>query len=733
MIVTWLPNRRKIDANSTPTAPLPRMTIDFGTSRSPIASSLVMIRLRSISTPGTLRGVEPVAMTISFDADRLCFSPSTTSTLPASGDRRGALDPFDLVLLEQKLDALGQAGHDLVLARLHLVHVDADGAFADRDAPFLDVLNDLERVRVLEQRLGRNAAPDQAGAAERFLLLDDRHLQSQLRRANGRDVPAGSCANDHDIEFARHVISALRHCAHRFGVASQQGNLLEPPEGVKQPAKRATIPAVLSMNPKPKTVLIVDDDEGMRDTLNAILRRDYRVLRAATGEAALAILNREDVDLMLLDVRLPGIGGFDVLRIVKENYSLIEVIMISAITEIETAVQAMKFGAYHYTTKDFDYETIRSLVHNASERQDLNRQVMTLSAQVADQGDREFIVGPSKLTRDIVDLVQKVAKLSATVLILGESGTGKELLARLIHRESGNADAPFIAVNLAAIPRELVESTLFGHERGSFTGALKQQLGKFELASGGTLFLDEIGDLPLELQAKLLRAIQEGEIERVGGAKPIKTDFRLIAATNVDLEKAVKEGRFREDLFYRINVIPIKLPPLRDRIEDLPELARFFLEPLQGAIQEGHSGHLGLDAEDPVELLVAGQHPRAREPDRAAGGRQRQGMDYRRGSAVRVPLRAARQCAQPGREPVPGGDQHLRAELHPARAGEIGLERHRDGALPRHSPQHAQIQDGSAGHSRAREETSRRLASGFSRTKSRPIHWPLRPSRWRFY
>lgn len=335
--------------------------------------------------------------------------------------------------------------------------------------------------------------------------------------------------------------------------------------------------AALSMNPKPKTVLIVDDDEGMRDTLNAILKRDYRVLRAATGEAALAILSREDVDLILLDVRLPGIGGFDVLRIVKENYSPVEVIMISAITEIETAVQAMKFGAYHYTTKDFDYETIRSLVHNASERQDLNRQVMTLSAQVADQGDREFVVGPSKLTREIVDLVGKVAKLSATVLILGESGTGKELLARLIHREGVNPDAPFIAVNLAAIPRELVESTLFGHERGSFTGALKQQLGKFELASGGTLFLDEVGDLPVELQAKLLRAIQEGEIERVGGAKPIKTDFRLIAATNVDLEKAVKEGRFREDLFYRINVIPIKLPPLRDRMEDLPELARFFL------------------------------------------------------------------------------------------------------------------------------------------------------------
>src|SRR5688500_13910692 len=331
------------------------------------------------------------------------------------------------------------------------------------------------------------------------------------------------------------------------------------------------------MSQKPKTVLIVDDDEGMRDTLTAILKRDYRVLRVASGEAALPILNREDIDLVLLDVRLPGISGFEVLRILKENYSLLEVIMISAITDVETAVQAMKHGAYHYITKDFDYDQLRSLVRNASERQDLNRQVMMLSAQVADQTEREFVVGPSKVTRDIVDLVHKIAKLSATVLILGESGTGKELLARLIHRESGDADAPFIAVNLAAIPRELAESTLFGHERGAFTGAHRQQLGKFELAAGGTLFLGEVGDLRLDLQAKLLRAIQEGEIERVGGAKPIKTDFRLIAATNVDLEKAVKEGRFREDLFYRVNVIPIKLPPLRDRMEDLPELARFFL------------------------------------------------------------------------------------------------------------------------------------------------------------
>ncbi|HTI37592.1 MAG TPA: sigma-54 dependent transcriptional regulator [Vicinamibacterales bacterium] len=326
-----------------------------------------------------------------------------------------------------------------------------------------------------------------------------------------------------------------------------------------------------------KTILICDDDQGMRDTLAAILKRDYRVISVATGEGTLGLMKSEDIDLVLLDVRLPGISGFDVLKIIKENYSLVECIMISAINEVETAVQAMKNGAYHYITKDFDYDELRSLVRNACERQDLNRQVITLSAQVAEQSEREFLIGPSKQIRDIVELVNRVAALSATVLILGESGTGKELLARLLHRESGRVSAPFIAVNMSAIPHELVESTLFGHERGSFTGAHRQQLGKFELAAGGTLFLDEIGDLKLDLQAKLLRAIQEGEIERVGGSKPIRTNFRLVAATNADLERAVKEGRFREDLYYRINVIPIRMPPLRERLEDLPELARLFL------------------------------------------------------------------------------------------------------------------------------------------------------------
>ena len=326
-----------------------------------------------------------------------------------------------------------------------------------------------------------------------------------------------------------------------------------------------------------KTLLVVDSDDEIRESLTVALRRDYRVLRAATGEAALQMMQKEDVDLMLLEVHLRGISGFEVLKIARENYRYVETIVISKTKELDTAIEAMRHGAYHYISKDFDIESIRTLFANAAERQDLTRDVTRLKEEVAEHNEREFVVGPSRSTRSVVELVQKVAKISATVLVLGESGTGKELLARMIHRESGRPTAPFVAVNLAAIPKELVESALFGHEKGAFTGAIRQQLGKFELAAGGTLFLDEIGDLKYELQAKLLRAIQEEEIERVGGTHPIKTDLRLIAATNVDLEKAVKDGRFREDLYYRLNVIPIRMPALRDRQEDLPELARFFL------------------------------------------------------------------------------------------------------------------------------------------------------------
>lgn len=368
-----------------------------------------------------------------------------------------------------------------------------------------------------------------------------------------------------------------------------------------------------------KTVLIVDEDDATRERLGATLGRDYRVLGTTSGESAAAMLVREQAEIVLVDVLLPGISGIETLRIVRENYPLTEVIMISADGDVELAVQAMKDGAYHYVTKEVTAQALLSIVRNASEHQDLNRRVLTLTDQVAET-DREFVVGPSRAMREVIELVQKVARLPATVLILGESGTGKELLARRLHRESDRGDGPFITVNVAAIPHELIESTLFGHEKGSFTGAVRQQIGKFELASGGTLFLDEIGDLRLDLQGKLLRAIQEGEIERVGGQKPIRTEFRLVAATNVDLEKAVREGRFREDLYYRINVIPLRLPPLRDRREEIPELVRFFLRRYNGRFgkqvrefSEGAMRKLGAywwpgnvrELENLVERLVA--------------------------------------------------------------------------------------------------------------------------------
>ncbi len=326
-----------------------------------------------------------------------------------------------------------------------------------------------------------------------------------------------------------------------------------------------------------KTVLVIDAQDDWRERLSQTLHRDYRIVRASSAEAGLAMMSREAVDLLVTDVQLPGLGGLDLLQVVRENFPLIEVIMTSAAPDVDGAVRAIKAGAYHFLTKDVDPDVLRTFVHHAGERQDLNRHVLTLRDAAGDAGGREFIAGPSTALKDVLETVNKVAKLSATVLILGESGTGKELLARLLHRESGNADAPFVAVNLAAIPRELVESTLFGHEKGAFTGAIQQRIGKFELANGGTLFLDEIGDLKSDLQAKLLRAIQEGEVERVGGARPVRTQFRLLAATHVDLERAVKDGTFREDLYYRINVIPVRLPPLRERIEDLPLLVDFFI------------------------------------------------------------------------------------------------------------------------------------------------------------
>jgi DNA-binding NtrC family response regulator len=326
------------------------------------------------------------------------------------------------------------------------------------------------------------------------------------------------------------------------------------------------------------TVLIVDDDESMRDTLEAILKKDYAVIKAEDGERALRIAEAEEVNVTLLDIMLPGMGGLEVLEKITERFADIDVIMITVVKDIDSVVKAMKLGAYDYIGKDFDYDEVITLVDRVIEKQRKDRELVYLHSEMERYIEYDFIMGKTPQMKEVYDVIQKVARLPATVLIRGESGTGKELVARIIHKESALSGNPFVTVNLASIPSELIESTLFGHEKGAFTGAHRQQFGKFELAHRGTLFLDEIGDLKFDLQAKLLRAIQEGEIERVGGTKTIKVDVRLIAATSINLEEAVKEGDFREDLFYRINVIPIHLPPLRDRLVDIPQLAELFIK-----------------------------------------------------------------------------------------------------------------------------------------------------------
>jgi DNA-binding NtrC family response regulator len=279
----------------------------------------------------------------------------------------------------------------------------------------------------------------------------------------------------------------------------------------------------------------------------------------------------------LLYVRLPGMEGIEVLERLKRLDAGLEVVLVTAVRTVRTAVEAMKLGAYDYLTKPFAVEDLRSVVNRALERRALHREVRYLRDELARHEGFDQLVGRSPSMRRVYEIVRQIADTTATVLITGESGTGKELIARAIHRQGGRRDRPFVAVNCAALPAELLESELFGHERGAFTGAHARKLGKFEMAHTGTLLLDEVGSLRLDLQPKLLRVLQEREIERVGGSRAIGIDVRIIAATNADLRQAVAAGRFREDLFYRLHVVPIAVPPLRHRREDVAPLARHFM------------------------------------------------------------------------------------------------------------------------------------------------------------
>ena len=327
------------------------------------------------------------------------------------------------------------------------------------------------------------------------------------------------------------------------------------------------------------TILIIDDEPGIRTVLSGILEdENYDVFAAADGFAGLAALRDNDVDLVILDVLLPNIGGIDVLKSIKSDFPEIEVIVISGHANIDIAVRAVKLGAFDFMEKPLSMEKIINLVRNALKIEDLKRENRTLKDTL--YFDDEMI-GTSPAMNIIWERIQQSAASDAKILIQGENGTGKELIAREIHRRSARSQKPFIEVNCAAIPETLIESELFGHEKGAFTSAVARRKGKFELADGGTLFLDEVADMSLSAQAKVLRAIQEQKFERVGGEESITVDVRLIAATNKDIQEEISKSRFREDLFFRLNVVPIEAPPLRERLEDLPILIDYFSRKFQ--------------------------------------------------------------------------------------------------------------------------------------------------------
>ena len=330
------------------------------------------------------------------------------------------------------------------------------------------------------------------------------------------------------------------------------------------------------------TVLVVDDEDGVRASIRAILEGRCEVLEAETGAAALEVLRARDVDLVMLDQRMPGEPGIDVLPRVKAADPSTVVVLATAVHDVRTAVEALKRGAYDYITKPFDVDDILMLVERALEKRALERQVLCLQSALTPAGIEtpdgfEGLVGRQPEMVRIYQLITQIATTPTTVLITGESGTGKELVARAIHQRSDRAGHPFVAVNVAAIPEALVESELFGHEKGAFTGAHARRLGKFELAQGGTIFLDEIGSLRLDLQTKLLRVLQQREVERLGGSRAIPVDVRVLAATNVNLRQAVRDRAFRDDLYYRLNVVPIHVPPLRERREDIARLVEHFV------------------------------------------------------------------------------------------------------------------------------------------------------------
>lgn len=339
----------------------------------------------------------------------------------------------------------------------------------------------------------------------------------------------------------------------------------------------------MSTEPTKHRILIVDDEESMRDFLSIMLHREgYHVDTAVDGAQAVTHLRDHSYDLVISDMKMPRMTGMELLAHIKERTPETVVLMVTAFSSTDEAVEAMKQGAYDYITKPFKNEEIRLIVKNALERRELRQENLALKEELGKRFSFEGLIGKSKAMQDVFTMVKKVAASPVKVLVTGESGTGKELVAKAIHYNSDRRNGPFVPINCGAIPENLLESELFGHEKGAFTGAIRQKPGLFETAANGTIFLDEIGELPALMQVKLLRVLQENEFRRVGGTKDIQADVRVLAATNRHLEEAVAEGTFREDLYYRFNVIRVDLPPLRQRREDIPVMIDFFWERFTG-------------------------------------------------------------------------------------------------------------------------------------------------------
>ncbi|MBN2033969.1 MAG: sigma-54-dependent Fis family transcriptional regulator [Deltaproteobacteria bacterium] len=328
---------------------------------------------------------------------------------------------------------------------------------------------------------------------------------------------------------------------------------------------------------KPSTVLVVDDEPGIRQSFKMVLKDRFNVILAQDGTAAVDLLTRNSVDLILLDILLPDIYGLDLLQKLKTIDPGPEIIMVTAVKEIKTAVNAIKLGAYEYIIKPFLVDDVINIINRALEKHRLQKEVTFLKTELERFQPFEEMVGENEEMKKIFDFISTIADSEGAALIQGESGTGKELVARAIHRLSSRQDKPFVVIPCAAIPQTLMESELFGHQKGAFTGASRTTTGKLELADKGTVFLDDIDTLDISMQAKLLRIIQEKEFERIGSTKVIKIDVRFVASCNKDLKSLIKEGKFREDLYYRLNVYPIFLPPLRERIKDIPLLVNHFL------------------------------------------------------------------------------------------------------------------------------------------------------------